>query len=183
MYKQWASQVVLSSVVQSCPTLCDHGLQHARPPCPSPTSGVYSNSWSLSWWCHPTISSSVVPSSSHLQSFPASGSFPMSQFFTAVGQSIVVSALASVLPVNIQDCFPLGWTGWISSQSKGLSLETWVRSLCGEDPLQQGMATHSSILTWRIPWTKEPSRLQSIGLQRIRCHWSDLAHTHIQAIF
>ena len=87
-----------------------HGLQHARLPCPSPTPGVYSNSCLLSWWCHPTISSSIVPFSSCLQSFPASGSFPTSQFFTSGGQSIGVSALTSVLPMNIQDWFPLGWT-------------------------------------------------------------------------
>ena len=85
-------------------SLWPHGLQHARPPCPSPTPGVYSNSCPLSWWCHPTISSSVIPFSSHLQSFPASGPFPMSQFFASGGQSIGVSASVSVLPVNIQDC-------------------------------------------------------------------------------
>ena len=88
-------------------SLLHHGPQHARPPCPSPTCGVYSNSCPLSQWCHPTISSSVVPFSSHLQSFPASGSFPMSQFFASGGQSIGVSASASVLPMNIQDWFPL----------------------------------------------------------------------------
>ena len=98
-----------------------HGLQHARPPCPSPSPGVHSNSCPLSWWCHPTISSSVVPFSSHLQTFPASGSFQMSQFFVSGGQSIGVSASASVLPMNIQDWLPLGWTGWITLQSKGLS--------------------------------------------------------------
>ena len=98
-----------------------HGLQHTRPPCPSPTPGVYPKSCPLSWWCHPTISSSVVPFSSHLQSFPASRSFSMSQFFTSGGQSIGVSASASVLPMNIQDWSPLGWTGWISLQPKGLS--------------------------------------------------------------
>ena len=98
-----------------------HGLQHARLPRPSPTPRVYSNSCPLSWWCHPTISSSVFPFSSRLQSLPASGSFPMSQLFTSGGQSIGVSASTSVLPVNIQDWFPLGWTRWISLQSKGLS--------------------------------------------------------------
>ena len=98
-----------------------HGLQHTRPPCPSPTPGVYPKSCPLSWWCHPTISSSVVPFSSHLQSFPASRSFSMSQFFTSGGQSIGVSASASVLPMNIQDWSPLGWTGLTSLQSKGLS--------------------------------------------------------------
>ena len=100
--------------------LWPHGLQHTRPPCPSPTLGVYSNSCPMSRWCHPTISSSVIPFSSCPQSLPASGSFQMSQFSSG-GQSIGVSASASVLPVNIQDWFSLGWTGWISLQSKGLS--------------------------------------------------------------
>ena len=97
-----------------------HGLQHTRPPCPSPTPGVHPNSCPLSRWCHPAISSSVVPFSC-LQSFPASGSFQMSQFFASGGQSIEVSASTSVLPMNTQDWFPIGWTGWISLQSKGLS--------------------------------------------------------------
>ena len=101
-------------------SLRPHGLQHARLPCPSPTPGACSNSCPLSQWGHPTISSSVIPFSSCLPSFPASGSFPISQFFTSGGQSIAVSASASVLPVNIQDWFPLGGTGWISLQSKGL---------------------------------------------------------------
>ena len=101
-------------------SLGPHGLQHARPPCPSPTPGIYSNSCPLSQWCHPTISFSVVPFSSCLQSFPASGSFQMSQFFASGGQSIGVSASASVLPMNIQDWSPLGWTDLIL-QSKGLS--------------------------------------------------------------
>ena len=99
--------------------LWSHRVQHTRPPCPSPTPRVYSNSCPLSQWWHPTISSSVAPFSSHLQSFPASGS-PMSQFFTSGGQSIGVSASASVLSMNIEDWFSLGWTGWISLQSKGL---------------------------------------------------------------
>ena len=102
-------------------SLRPHGLQHVRPPCPSPTPRVYSNSCPLSQWCHPTISSSVIPFSLCLQSFPASGSFPMSQLFASSGQSIGVSASTSVLPVNSQDWSPLGWTGWISLQSKGLS--------------------------------------------------------------
>ena len=112
------SQISHSVVSDS---LQPHGLQHSRPPCPSPTLGVYSNSCPLSRWCHPTISSSVILFSSCLQSFPASGSIQMSQFFTSGGQSIEVSASASVLPRNIQDWFPLGWRGWISLQSKGLS--------------------------------------------------------------
>ena len=101
--------------------LWPHGLQHPMPPCPSPTPGVYSNSCPSCRWCHPTISSSVIPFSSQLQSFPASGSFPMSQFFPSGGQSIRVSASASVLSKNIQDWFPLGWTNWISLQSQRLS--------------------------------------------------------------
>ena len=101
-------------------SLRPHGLQHTRPPCPSPTPGVYSNSCPLSWWCHPTISSSVVPFS-WPQSFPASWSFQMSQLFTSGGQSTEVSASASILPTNIQDWFPLGLTGWISLQSKRLT--------------------------------------------------------------
>ena len=106
-----------SSVAQSCL----HGLKHTRLPCPSPTLGACSNSCPLSECCHPTISYSVVPFSSRLQSFPASGSFPMSQLFSSSGWSIGVSASASVLSMNIWDWFPLGWTGWISLQSKGLS--------------------------------------------------------------
>ena len=102
-------------------SLWPHGLQHTRPPCPSPTPRLDWNSCPLSRWCHPTISSSVVPFSSCLQSFPASGSFQMSQFFASGGQSIGISASTSVLPMNTQDLFPLGWTGWISLESKGLS--------------------------------------------------------------
>ena len=101
-------------------SLWPHGLKHARPPCPSPTPRVYSNSCPLSQWCHPTISFTVIPFS-QLQSFPASGSFQMSQFFISSGQSIGAAASVSVLPISIQDWFPLGWTGWISLQSKGLS--------------------------------------------------------------
>ena len=113
------------SVQLSCSVVSDslwpHGLQHARPPCPSPTPRVYSNSCPLSWWCHPTISSSVVPFSSCPQSFPASGSFLMNQLFASGDQSIGVSASTSVFTMNTQDWFPLGWTGWISFLSKGLS--------------------------------------------------------------
>ena len=98
-----------------------HGLQHARLPCPSLSPGVCSDSCPLSQWCHPTISSSVSPFFFCFQSFPASGSFTMSQFFPSGGQSIGVSASYSVLSMNIQDWSPLGWTGWISLQSKGLS--------------------------------------------------------------
>ena len=125
-----------TSVQFSCSDMSDslqpRGLQHTKLSCPSPTPGAYSNSCPLSQWCHPTILSSVFRFSSCLQSFPASGAFPMSQFFasgsfivnqffTSGGQSIGVSVSASVLPMNIQDGFPLGWIGWISLQSKGLS--------------------------------------------------------------
>ena len=113
-----SQSVQFSSSVMS-DSLRPHG--HARLPCPSPTPGVYSNSCPSRQWCHPTISSSVVPFSSCLQSFPASGSFQISQFFTSGGQSIGASASASVLPMNIHDWFPLGWASWISLQSKGLS--------------------------------------------------------------
>ena len=102
-------------------SLRPHELQHARPPCPSPAPRVHSNRCPSSWWCHPTISSSVIPFSSCPQSFPASGSFPMSQLFASGGQSIGVSASTSVLPMNNQDWSPLGRTGWISLQSKRLS--------------------------------------------------------------
>ena len=102
-------------------SLWPHKLHHAGPLCPSPTLGVHPNSCPSSQWCHPAISSSVVPFSSCPQSLPAAGSFPMSQLFTWGGQSIGVSALASVLPVNTQNWSPLEWIGWISLQSKGLS--------------------------------------------------------------
>ena len=121
------SSVQFSSVAQSCPTLSHEsgggGRLFSDPmnPCPSPTPGVHSNSCPLSWWCHPAISSSVIPFSSCPQSLPASESFPVSQLFSWGGQSTGVSALASVLPKNTQDWSPLEWTGWISLQSKGLS--------------------------------------------------------------
>ena len=117
--KSFSSVQFSSSVVSN--SLWPHGLQHARPPCPSPSPRVYSNSCPLSRWCHPTISSSVVPISSCLQCFPALGSFQMSQFFASGGQSTRVSASTSVLSMNTQDWSPLRWSGWISLQSKGLS--------------------------------------------------------------
>ena len=126
-----------------------HELQHARPPCPSPTPGVHPNPCPLSRWGHPTISSSVVPFSSCPQSLPATESFPMSQLFAWGGQSIGVSASASVLPTNIQDWFSLGWTGWISLQSKGLSRvfsNTTVQKhwfFSAQPPLQSN--SHSSL--------------------------------------
>ena len=126
---QWQWELAgdkLSELVQfSCSVLFNsfrpHESQHTRPPCPSPSPGVHSNSCPLSWWCHPAISSSIVPFSSCPQSLPASESFPMSQLFTWGGQSTGVSALASFLPKNTQGRSPLEWTGWISLQSKGLS--------------------------------------------------------------
>ena len=119
MQEGWASVQFGCSVVSD--SLRPHELQHARLPCPWPTPRAYSNSCPSSQWCHPTVSSSVVPFSSHLHSFPASGSFPVSQFITSGGQSIGISASASVLPVNSQDWFPFGLTGLISLLSKGLS--------------------------------------------------------------
>ena len=124
IYKKKPSMFFFSSVQFSRSVVSDslrpHELQHARPPCPSPTPGVHSNSCPSSRWCHPVISSSVIPFSSCPQSLPASESYPMSQLFTWCGQSTGVSALASVLPNNTED-WSLGWTHWISLQSKGLS--------------------------------------------------------------
>ena len=132
-------------------SLQPHGLQHTRPPCPSPTPGVYSDSCPLSRWYHPTSSSSVIPFSCP-QSFPASGSFWMSHLFASGGQSIGVSASTSFLPMNIQSWFPLGWTGWISLQSKGLSRvfsNTTVQKhqfFSTQVALQKAIAPHSSTL-------------------------------------
>jgi len=131
-------------------SLRPHGLQHTAP-CSSPTPGVYSNSCPLSWWCHPTISSSVIPFSSCLQSFPASGSFQMSQFFALGGQRIGVSASASVLQMNIQNWFPLGLTGWISLQSKRLSRvfsNTQFKSI--NSSVLSCLYSHSHIHTWLL---------------------------------
>ena len=133
-------------------SLSPHGLQHARLPCLSLSAGVCSNSCPSSWWCHPTISSSVVPFSSHLQPYPASGTFPRSQFFTSGSQSIGVSALPSVLPMNIQDWFPLEWTGWISLRSKGLSrvfssITVQKHQFLGAQP---SLWSNSQICTWPL---------------------------------
>ena len=142
--------IQFSLVAQLCPILQPHEWQHTRPPCPSPTPRVHSNSCPLSRWWHPAISSSVIPFSSCPQSLPASGFFPMSELFTRGGQSIGVSASASALPMHTQDWSPLGWTGWISLQSKGLSRvfsNTTVQKhqFFGAQPSSQ---SNSHIHTW-----------------------------------
>ena len=164
IYHPEGLDVCASSVQFSCSVMSNSlwpcGLQDTRPPCPSPTPGIYSNSCPLSWWCHSTISSSVVPFSSCPQSFPASGSFPRSQFFASRGQSIGSSVL--VLPMNTQDWPPLGWTGWIFLQSKGLSRvfsNTTVQKhqFFGAQPSSQ---SNSHIHTWPQekpqPWLDGP---------------------------
>ena len=182
---QFSRSVVFNS-------LWPHESQHTRPPCPSPTPGVHSDSRSSSQWCHPAISSSVVPFSSCPQSLPASESFPVSQPFTWGGQSTGVSASASVLPMNTQDWSPLGWTGCNSLQSKGLSrvfsnttvqkhqffgaqpssqsnshIHTWPQEKPQPwlgSPLEKGMASHFSILALRTPWTVGKGKM--IGYQK-----------------
>ena len=149
-------KIQFSSVHFSHPVVSDslqpRESQHTRPPCPSPTPGVYWNSGPLSQWCHPTISSSVVPFSSCPQSLLASGSFPMSQHFAWGGQGIGVSASSSVLPMNTQGWSPLGWTGWISLQSKGLSrvfsnTTVWKHQFFGA---QLSLQSNSHIHTWPL---------------------------------
>ena len=156
-WKEW----LLFSLSTVSDSLWLHGLQHTRPPCPSPSPGACSNSCPLSWWCQPTISSSVVPFSSCLQSFPASGSFLMSQLFASGGQNIAASASASILPMNIQDWFPLGCTGWITSQSKGLSRvfsNTLVQKhqFFGTQPSFMVQFSHSWRREWQITSTFLP---------------------------
>ena len=148
----YSGRIVQSSHSVISDPLQPHGLQYTRLPCRSPTPRASSNSCPLSQWCHPTIPSSVVPFSSCLQSFPASGSFPVSQFFASGDQSIGFSASASVLPMNIQDWFPLGWTGWISVQSKGLSrvfFNTIVQKHQFFDT-QPSLWSNSHIHTWLL---------------------------------
>ena len=150
----YKNKTIISSVqLLNCVWLfATHGLQHTRLPCPSLSPGVCSNSCPLSWWCHPTISSSVTLFSSCSQSFPASGSFPMSHFFPSGGQNIGVSASASVLPMNIQDWFPLGWTSWISLLSKGLS-RVFSNTTVQKHPFfgtQLSLESNSHIHTWLI---------------------------------
>ena len=147
-------------------SLRPHGLQHARLPCPSPTAGACSNSHPLGQWCHPTISSSVI-SFSCFQPFPASRSFPMSQFFTSDDQSIGVSALASVHSMNIQDWFPLGWTGWISLLSRGLS-KVFSNTTVQKHQFfgaQLSLWSNSHIHTWLLENTFDCTDL---------CWWSDV---------
>ena len=143
-------------------SLWPNELQHDRPPCPSPTPRIHTNPCPLSQWCHPTISSSVIPFSSSFQSFPASGSFQMSQPFASGGQSIGVSASASVLPMNIQDWFPSGWTGWISLQSKRLS-RVFSNTTVQKHQFfsaQLSLESNSHIHTWLLeksqPWLDGP---------------------------
>ena len=150
--------VQFSSVAQSYPTLWQHEPQHARPPCPSPTPGVHPNPGPSSQWCHPNISSSVIPFSSCPQSFPVSGSFQMSQLFASGGQSTGVSASTSVLPVNTQDWSRLGWTGWISLQSKGLA-RVFSKTTVQKHQFfstQLSLESNSHIHTWLLgkpmPW-------------------------------
>ena len=157
---QFSSVQFSRSVVSD--SMWPHESQHARPPCPSPTPRVHPNSCPTSQWCHPAISSSLIPFSSCPQSFPASGSFPMSQLFASGGQRIGVSASASVLPMNTQDWSLLGWTGWISLQSKGLSRvfsNTTIQKhqFFGIQPSSQ---SNSHIHTWPLekphPWLDGP---------------------------
>ena len=147
----------IDSVQLSCSVVSDtlrpHDPQHTRLPCPSPTPGVYPNSCSLSQWFHLTTSSSVIPFSSCPQSLPPSGSFPMSQLFASCGQSIGVSASTSVLPMNTQDWFPSGWTGWISLQSKGLSR------------IFSNTTVQASILL-RSPRARHPGTWNQVGLRK-----------------
>ena len=185
---------LLSSVQFSHSVVYDslrpHESQHARSPCPSPSPGVHSNSRPLSRWCHPTVSSSVIPFFSCLQSFPALGSFLTkltSQFLASGGQSIGVSASASVLPMNIKDWFPLGWNDWISLLSKALSKvsqvvknppamrETWVWSLGWEDPHEEehGKESYSSTLAWRNPMDRGAWRATVHRVAKSRTQLSD----------
>ena len=182
IYKKYSVQFSHSVASDS---LRPHELQHARPPCPSPTPRVHPNSCPLSRWCHPTILYSVVPFSSCLQSFPASGSFPMSQLFTSGGQSIGISASTSVLPTNTQDWSPLGWTGWTSNAEEA-EVEQFCEDLqdlleltprkCSfhyrglECKSRQSRNTWSNRQIW--PWSKEWSRAKANKSFAKRMHWS-----------
>ena len=169
-------------------SLQPHGLQHARFPCPSPSPAVCSDSHPLSRWCYLTISSSAALFSFCLQSFPASGSFPMSQLFASGSQRIGASASASVLHMNIQGWFPLGLTGLMSLQVKE-TLKSFLQHRnsnasflwCSafflsffffQPSFREAMATHSSTLAWKIPWTEKPGSLQSLGSLRVGHNWA-----------
>ena len=158
-------------------SLQPHGLQHTRPPCPSPTPGVYLNSCPLSPWCHPTISSSVVPFSSCPQSFPASGSFLLSWLFTLGGKSIGTAAPASVLPMNTQDWSALGWTGWISLQSKGL-----LRVLSNTTVQKASMLRHSGFFIVQLSHPYMTTG-KTIALTRYRGKSSHLSYCVGTAFF
>ena len=153
---QQTAQFKLCSVQFSHPVVYNslplHESHHARPPCPSPTPGIHPNSCPSSWWRHPAIPSSVVPFDSCPQSLPASGSFPMSQLFTQGGQRIGVSASASILPKNTQDWSPLGWTGWIFLQSKGLSRVFSNTTIQKHQFFSTQLSSHSNshIHTWPL---------------------------------
>ena len=177
--KWWCSVQFSRSVVWG--SLWPSGPQHASLPCPSPTPGAYSNSCPSNPWCHPTISSSVVPFSSCIQSFPALGSFPMS-LFSSGGQSIGSSASSSVLPKNIQSWFPLALTGLISLKSKGLwsllqhhSSKASILWHSAFFWLPCWLRTHSSVISWRIPGMGEPGGLPSMWSHWVGHDWSDLA--------
>ena len=154
--KDFSSVQFNHSVVSD--SLWPHEPQHTRPPCPTPTPRVHPNPCPWSWWCHPTISSSVIPFSSCPQSFPASGSFQISQLFASVSQNIGISASTSVLPMNTQDWSPLGWTGWISLQSKGLSRvfsNTTVQKhqfFGAQLSSQSSSHIHTWLLEKQLPW-------------------------------
>ena len=161
------TSVQFSSVAQLCPTLWPHEPQHAKPPCPSPTPGVYSNSCPSSRWCHPTISSSVVPFSSCPQSLPASGSFPISQLFAWGGQSTGVSASASLLPMNTQDWSPLGGTGWIFLQFKGPSRVFSNTTVQKHQFFDAQLSSHdgSQFLSLHCMWLLDGSYRMEVSLQ------------------
>ena len=170
--KELAS-VQFSSVAVVSDSLWPHESQHARPPCPSPTPGVYSNSYPLSRWCHPTISCSVVPFSSCLQSLPASGSFPMSQLFAWGGQSIGVSASASVLPMNTQNWSPLGWIGWNlhrATQPESDWAQIWTKVFCLWNSRLIGIDSRSipniRYWFWRRKWQPIPVFLPGEPMDR-----------------
>ena len=161
-------------------SLRPHEPPHARPPCPSPARGVYPNSCPSSWWCHPTISSSVVPSSSCLQSFPTSGSFQMSQLFSSSGRSTGVSALTSILPMNTQDRSPLGWTGWISLQSKGLSAAEILRKPPSDLVLYFHGHWLGTTTKWKFPFSSQvicqnicPIKTYPSYFDRVRECWEE----------